>query len=801
MSNSLYQFYRSNTLALCGTLVVKHSEVAVAMNTDVVLRLMPRAPSNTPNPNMPAAWKYYLNLAGKYHRLDKQDIRAINIKLGYPVPPPSEYVVPVNIDLSGTLPLIVTVGVTQVTIPLVDQMTITLANQTDTTQNGDYTVRVTGNTYSLFTINEMVVFVAGDNGPVMANFNVTTTDTSLANEYRYGSAFYSELVSRYPNHEHLILGILNPVDIQTAIAAKDGDILYCGGYYRTQITDSLGTRIAYIQRDQRGVVDNGQIEPNESNLIEKIQTWIKGMLVRWHNPAYARTDDLYMSVVLGNLILNLPAVVMNARLENCLTPMAHSYHVREYLESHGQLAKYIPALPLEQTLFLYRNVRWIQANAGKQETFNLLLNRLVTPTKVPLSGFRLRHKVSGMPSNLLPETIAAREIINFRSLLDDQTQLTVRHLLKLESPLAVNNPRTDNELDTAAADVQLQSVVSDADAFETKLIESAMLDVSDRLPFKLSEVLLNHWIYCASQGTYKGTIYYTHPVTGDRLHITPRNAAVLFLYALARSTGIVPVTVPTYRARLVPRATPPSLSDMHQVVDSRHVSDEELTALTGTYAPIYTFKNANDFYEESRRIHQQLMQRYFVSVGIHGAERQSRLTNVGAESYLGRAMLERCLDMHYLSDAPCHLADGVAYADWFHSTGIDMSPIESLTAGEQPAAYQALAAELLKQATGGRTNTNEALKALQEAVMSILQQFSSYSVQYVHSINNWDVILVDPKPVRIQYRRASPRTRFHITPGRVGLMDVRSTMPAVPITRYNKGQSVVIGSTVTPPYP
>lgn len=752
MTSSFYQFYRSNTIALCSTLVVKHSEVAAAMNADVSLRLMPRAPSNTPNPNFPATWKYYMNLAGQYHALDKQDIRAINIALGYPKP--------------GT--------------------------------GGNYT------------LDEMLVFVSGDTGPVLANFNTTTVDVSLANEYRYGTSFYKELISRYPDHEHLILGILNPVDIAVAIAAKDGDILYCGGFYRTQVTDSQGTRIAYIQRDQTGVIDNGQIESNETNLIEKIQTWITGTLVRWHNRDYAKTDDLYMGVFLGNLMLNLPMVVMNARLENCLTPMAHSYHVREYLESHGQLAKYIPALPLEQTLFLYRNVRWIQANAGKQETFQLLINRLANPAKVPLSGFRLRHKVSAMPTELLPETVAEREVINFRSILDDQSQIPVTRILELESQLAVNNPKTDQDIAETAAQVQLASVTNAGDAYETKLIQSTMADMGDRFPFKLSEILFNHWLYCASSGKYKGTVYYTHPVTGDRLHITPRNAAIVFLYALAKTAGITLTTVPTYRARLIPKSPDfvpeapfglkPTLTDLKRLVDPSRVSDEELADIIGTVQETYTFTNTNDFYLACQVIHQQLMRRYYVSVGKGSTERQSRLENVGAESFLGRAMLERCLDAMYWGGVPCHLADGIEYAAWFHDTGVDMSPIESLPDSKQPTAYAELAAELLKQATGGRISSTVALKELQDAVMGILRQFSSYSIQYVHSISNWDTLLVDPKPVRIQYKRTAPSTRFHISVGRSGVLDVRAAPPNLALSQYNAGLVPNVSSTVTPPW-
>ena len=44
-------------------------------------------------------------------------------------------------------------------------------------------------------------------------------------EYSYGTKKYEELVERYPDKELLIKGILNPVDIDVAIQAKEGTIL------------------------------------------------------------------------------------------------------------------------------------------------------------------------------------------------------------------------------------------------------------------------------------------------------------------------------------------------------------------------------------------------------------------------------------------------------------------------------------------------------------------------------------------------------------------------------------------------
>src|SRR5690606_9498218 len=84
-------------------------------------------------------------------------------------------------------------------------------------------------------------------------------------EYQYGSRYYKELIARYPNQDMLIHGILNPVDIATAVAAPDHTILY---------------------------YDKAEIEAREVNLIPQLQTWIIAQFTRWAMNDY-RINNAY----------------------------------------------------------------------------------------------------------------------------------------------------------------------------------------------------------------------------------------------------------------------------------------------------------------------------------------------------------------------------------------------------------------------------------------------------------------------------------------------------------------------------
>ena len=778
MSSTLYQIYQGKVFRLAATTIVKHGEVAVQMNQFIAAR------GYVVDIDRPASWKYYLNLAGFYHESDFDDIAAIN---------------GVTAKYRGIYPRLAE---------------LTTAYQNKGKLIGDFAIVAGSMLGTSWVVNTrlplqhyvwdgaawvlstaaipvtMTIKVASSTGPIDTGFTRHLVDPSspyfgdvaIANEYRYGGTYYQQLIARYSAQEALIIGILNPVETTIALACEDGDVLVAGGYFRRHVSDALGERTIFTLRSDDNREDDVLIEPNEDNLIPGIQDWIKGFLARWHNRNYALTDDLYLTSVLGVLYSVLPKLIMNLRLANCHTPQVHSYHVAEYLDSHGRLGRYTSALSLKQTLWLYRNVRYLEANAGKQEVFQSLLDNLATPSKIPLAGYSLRHNLSLLPKDLLtytlpqlPEPQARREVLNFYANGGGPATIPIRELLEKEAPLATGN----------AVDVELVlPVMEDAiinapgNEFETKLIESRMLDLTDRLPYPFADVLMNYWLFCASRGTYTGTVYVTHPVSGDRLSLTPLNAFVLALYCYNRAyTNTTLTTIPVVNARIIPRsptftphaslAVKPSIAQIQNVVDPIYrtttpartitywvdaITEETVVypakpdTVTRLYnipydpAPAsyaldtdYTHNTADGFYKGAVLVHQQLMKRYYEVVKEEYAD--------------ARGQMEFAMSLLYWSDVPCVLSAQTTYAGWFAETGISVATLETV---DYQTLYLGLATQLVKQATGNRTNKSERLLALHKAVVGIMQQFSSYAIQYTRHLNESPALNVDMKTLRIR---------------------------------------------------
>jgi hypothetical protein len=184
------------------------------------------------------------------------------------------------------------------------------------------------------------------------------------NSYRNLSSYYYDLVDRYPEQESLIRSILYPVDIDQAIAAEYGTILV----YPTEL-----------------------IEPQEMTLIDELQTWIKNHLVRWHIKSFSTTDSLYPASYQAILHTLMPSRMINLRMRRCKSREVHSFHIRAYLASHGGLDVYYDYLTLEQRLWLYRNITYIERNSGSKVQLEWLIHNILSIRKLPVSEFTARQ--------------------------------------------------------------------------------------------------------------------------------------------------------------------------------------------------------------------------------------------------------------------------------------------------------------------------------------------------------------------------------------------------------------------------
>lgn len=774
MSNSFYELYRSKVFELAKTMVIKFDDAAVTINEELST-VYGLVIDEFDKPT----WKYYLNLAGEYHSFD-----------------------------------------TLMQIPSLDNP---------------------GNTIDFTKAN-------------LAANRVTRA------EYFYGSRFYKRLVEKYPDQEMLILGILNPVDIDTAISAKDGTILT----YNKKL-----------------------VEENETNLIPELETWIFNFIARWHNSDYVKVDNLYLASMLGILFLNLPQAIMNIRLKNTKTEYVHSYHIREYLESHGHLAPFLPYLTTKQALWLYRNILYVHRNSGKRETFKKLVDILLTERNLPLVRYDLRHTLGDIDTDLqaslaeylllnplgteeewydifyrqVPDVIVRRHEINFIQTGTGSNERSLEYIIGKESeetPIGVLEEQKEI-IDTKDKMIKLFG-----NRLPTKVLESSVIDTTDSVTYPLADVLLNHWIYYSTSGDYLTTISVTNPSTGERLFINAKNALILYMYSLQKGFLVDDVNagsaertyngigelgpeiltndnwtldylnpvitvagqsaldayllanpsdtyedwvetldeieqddyfdpgtpldisddIPQVAARLIRRDVSPLEADLRKVIINGIDGGTDSVINNDGIAAWSAFKlvNGPSFSKWFETLLVQDILDYFdpsvanelISVGgvsqdvindalaveyelqsmstpdafyeactvIQNGLMRHREIYSSQERSLTRGMVEGMISLFY-EDRLCDLVDTpTTYTSWIAEQGYDFTTMT-------PELYRHLSQSIVEKITGAGENTSKLLREMHRAMIDLMRGLSSYSVQYIRSINNSKTLVIDWPTQRI----------------------------------------------------
>lgn len=515
-------------------------------------------------------------------------------------------------------------------------------------------------------------------------------------EYYQGSEYYEELVRLYPRQEALIRGVVSPVDLDVAVKAKDGDIL------------------SY---------DHRQVESNESNLILELEKWIHGFYVRWNIPEYSITDDLYNASFMGILYGLLPQAIMNIRLENCKTNYVHSFHVRQYLASNGKLDVYMDRLTKKQQLWLYRNANYLARHAGRTETFHTLIENLLTERGVALAAYDMRHNLSDILEQMRPKAELNLEFLNYDVGADYRDVREVQEILDKEILVARDN---QSENDDAYEYVPRLLRNSMADEAPTKVLESIVSDNSGSTAFSFEQIVLHNWLYLSAIGRYNAVINIAHPVTSETITLTAQEAFIAYLYAYNKVCGFTLTKVPLLTAPGVKRLVTPTLEDLAKLVDPKYVKTSDLERAFVEVPPTGVYNSVTAFRDYCYRLRDFL--------------RRHREIYILKEHPVERGQLEGALRAFW-QDVDCDF-NVTNYPQWFLDRSLDFHLLPDFE-------LRLLIGEIYQAATGSDLEEQNSLRHLQDAMVGIMAQMSSYSVQYLKTITSNTFIHAEWAAIRV----------------------------------------------------
>jgi hypothetical protein len=344
---------------------------------------------------------------------------------------------------------------------------------------------------------------------------------ATARTYRFGTRLYSELLTKYPDQEMLIKGILYPVDIQKAIAAKDGAIL---------------------------TYPKHLVEANEYSLIGNLQKWINIYKLRWTNNQYSISDELYSTTSLGIMYLNLIPAILTFRLDACKTNEAHSFHVKQYLASHGLFDTYLDKLTNKQLMFFYRNIAYIERNIGQRYIFEWLIEHIMTERSLPIAEYTMRHDLENQLENIYPELRFRRKAINPVPSASTIETISLEEMLVKQDRLARDNIKYKDAVMPVIKE-QLENSLSNA--VMTKVLESSIVDYGNSSSHSLTDTLLNQWLDLSSKNVYNTNVEVTNPKNGEKIPLSAKDAYTFIWYAFCKSINVDIQEVPKLLAKRV----------------------------------------------------------------------------------------------------------------------------------------------------------------------------------------------------------------------------------------------------------
>lgn len=513
--------------------------------------------------------------------------------------------------------------------------------------------------------------------------------TATAQGYRRGSRYFKRLVMEYPDQEFLIGCVLTPTDKQKAIAAGEGAILAYPSYL---------------------------VETFESTLIHDLEQQIKVVQKRWNVEAFSLSDPYYASVQAAMLSLALRPILLNLRERRRKTDEVHSFHLREYLASHQRLDRFLPYLTRGQALWVYRNIRYLERNAGKTATFSLLLENLLNKRMIPLAEYTI-HQAPSFDLDGYPITKAYRNTISKANMAGDIEYIDLPGLYEKENGTAPGNKR---HYELIEEDTTHKLVTTNSSVLKTKDLESAMIDTSNAVPDPLPTVLLRQWVSMTNMGLYNAVVHFQDPLTAQQHNLLSHDA-IIYLYYLVNKMYKIPFdTLPTIeivKFRLHPR---PDVGDLLSLIEPGMRNLEKIAHDLVSAQPVFSqIYSVSGFQKVARQVYDECLKHYYMLADTHDLYERGVLDKMILKLF-GSALFE--------------FSNGESVDAWRVRNNL---PHYDYTYDQA----RQLAMEIFTKATGYMVDDTRSIRYIQKALVEMFAQLSSYSVQFIREINDGDILL------------------------------------------------------------
>ena len=506
--------------------------------------------------------------------------------------------------------------------------------------------------------------------------------------YRLGSYYYTRLTEKYPAQSNLINGIINPIPPSESIPANNYQILRYNKDY---------------------------VLWNEYQLMTALQNHIDTMVQNSFKTEYLYTDNLMLTTLLGNLYGSLVSAILMIREEAEGTRYAHEFHIWSKLASHGISTIYKSVLDNKQTMWLYRNIDWVLRKQGRIQTFDSLVDIILTHRNIPLARHEAIQTTTDQLEKLVPTPAFISRPVNLQSRLGlSSRMLTVNELIVKENKVAIDNAQ-EEVFSVSTAEYNISSGVHSD--IPTKVLESTMVDATDRNTNTIMRVLHNHWLYLTANDLYQINHDFVDFRTGTHFKLSTSDAYILWAYLLDKNRNTVQEFIPAYTYFNVRKILPPNYLVLMGLGDKDILTEDvakDILKVTVEYSRIISpdvfFSKAKEVFDKQWE-HRKLYSRV-LNLFTH-----TRVKNAVEGLYETGAV---------------YLTGEKRYRDWLNKLELNFDDYSEDDCLE-------LAWTIWKKVTGWENAAFMTIAEQQKQLINLMRDLTSYTVQYIGSTTEGEV--------------------------------------------------------------
>lgn len=384
--------------------------------------------------------------------------------------------------------------------------------------------------------------------------------------YKIPNAGYYELCEAHPSSAAIIKAILYPVSKNVAMD-------------NTGIREIMDLDNFTLLSSDVDLLEKGERE----SMMECMNDTLAYIRTRWGVSEFSY-EDLYPAAH-DAIVWNMLFLALHVqRIKNIRTYSVHSYHLWEYMRSHG-FDNYEDVLTRKQALFLYKNLPYLLKHKGTEKVLELLSyvlldawnmrldNKiLVQNIKDDMAGRDIRNDTNPHPG-FVSKRVGEKMFDRLRDMLTSKKDMPFQEILSELEKVAGRDDGDISDIDSVTAYETVEDVlkkekesgleyqgeisflqsqnkqnkafsITPHNILKTKLLE--LNSPSSSLVFETlyARFITQQILYLASVDHLRFAISILPSYSESFITLTAKEAVALLLYAIAKERGYSPSSPP-----------------------------------------------------------------------------------------------------------------------------------------------------------------------------------------------------------------------------------------------------------------